>query len=445
MVVSLGRQFGVQSTLRAIALVSVMLLLSFLVFRTSLVITPLVTGVIGIALVVEFVFFVRRTNREVARFFDSIRHADFSHRVDPSLQGAGFQDLARSMRDVVERLQRMRRSGEDERLRLRALVEHVPIPMFSVVGFERVVLHNHAARRFFAAKPVTTVEDLERFGPELATAVRDQLPGQSSLVRLYDGDNLTERMTLSLTEIQVGQEHQRLVTLQSISDALAASELEAWQQMAQVLAHEIMNSLTPVASLAETANTLLASDTPAERQQARDAIATVAERASSLMSFVQGYRRFSRLPAPQLESIDVGSMLSAMAAFVAVDLEQAGIDVAIDTPAAGLELQADRQQLEQLLINLLRNAIDALATVDAPAIQLRARLGRHGRPIIEVADNGPGIDAQLRERVFVPYFSTRKGGSGVGLSLTRQVMHAHEGSVSVGESEAGGALVTLRF
>ncbi|MEM8984466.1 MAG: ATP-binding protein [Pseudomonadota bacterium] len=442
---SLGRQFGVQSTLRALLLVGVMLLLSFLVFRTSLVVTPIVTGAVAVVLLVEFMFFVRRTNREVARFFDSIRHADFSHRVDPALRGAGFQDLARSMRDVVERLQRMRRSGESERLRLRALIEHVPIPMFSVVDEDRVVLHNHAARRFFAAAPVTTTKDLDRFGPDLTTAIREQTPGQSTLVRLADGNDVAQRMTLSLTEITVGQEHQRLVTLQNISDELAASELEAWQQMAQILAHEIMNSLTPVASLAETANALLATDSPADRQQARDAIATVAERASSLMSFVQGYRRFTRLPEPHFEPIDIPAMLNAMVALVAVERDKAGIAISVDAPPAGLTLHADRQQLEQVLINLVRNAIDALAAAPAPRIHLRARLARDGRPLIEVADNGPGIPLENRDRVFVPYFSTRRGGSGVGLSLTRQVMIAHGGSASIGESDDGGALVTLRF
>ena len=442
---SLTHQFSVQATVRALLLLGSMLTLSFLLFRTDLVITPLVTACVCVGLLVEFMFFVRRTNREVTRFFDSIRHADFSHRVDPTLRGAGFAELGQSMREVVERLQAMRRSGEEEKLRLQALVEHVPVPMFSLIDSDRVVLHNHAARRFFSAAPVSTINDLERYGDQLANAMREQRPGRSALVRLRMEGGTTQRMTLSLTEIVVGQEHQRLATLQNISDALTASELEAWQQMAQVLAHEIMNSLTPVASLADTARTLLQNDEPENIGQARDAIGTVAERADSLMNFVQGYRRFSRLPAPQREPIDAGELCAAMATLVASECEQAGIDLVVDSPASPVMLKGDRQQLEQVLINLLRNAMAAVESSAQPKVKLSTRLDRRGRPVIEVGDSGPGVPEELRERVFVPYFSTREGGSGVGLALTRQVMVAHGGTAHVGTSDLGGAQITLQF
>lgn len=443
--VSVGRQFAVQATLRALLLLGMMLTLSFLVFRTELVITPLVAATVCVGLLVEFVFFVQRTNREVARFFDSIRHADFSHRVDPALRGAGFVELADSMRSVVDRLQAMRRAGEQETQRLRAIVEHVPVPMFSVVDRERVVLHNHAARRFFSAAPVTTVADLERFGADLTAAIREQRPGQSRLVRLAEGDATPQRMSLLLTEIRVGREHQRLVTLQNISGELDASELEAWQQMAQVLAHEIMNSLTPVASLAGTAQTLLEDGTAESVAGARDAIGTVAQRAESLMEFVKAYRRFSRLPAPTVQRLPAADLFAAMAAVLAPELSRAGIALHESVRPASLTIQADREQLEQVLINLLRNAMAAVEQVDEPAIWLGAGLTREGRPMIEVADNGPGVAAELREKVFVPFYSTRKGGSGVGLALTRQVMIGHGGTVRVGRSAQGGALFSLLF
>lgn len=441
----LGRQFGVQAGLRAVLLAGGMLTLAYVVFRTEFVVTPVVLVAVCAGLLVELLSFVRRTNREVTRFFDSIRHADFSHRLDPGLRGVGFQELAASMSAVVERLQGMRRAGEEERQRLRALVEHVPVPMFGVIGRERIVLHNHAARRFFGAVPVTTIDDLERFGPDLVTAVRQSAPGRSVLVRLAMDDGSSARMTMSLTEIVVGREHQRLVTLQNITDELAASELEAWQQMAQVLAHEIMNSLTPVASLADTARSLLENADPASQQQAHDAIATVAQRADALMGFVQGYRRFSRLPAPQPEVIDARQLLSAMADLVRAEAEQAGVVIDVRIETTGLSLRADRQQLEQVVINLLRNALAAVADVDDPTIRLVARLGRSGRPVIEVHDNGDGIPDALRDRVFVPYYSTREGGSGVGLALTRQVMAAHGGTASVSETALGGARIMLQF
>ncbi|MEM7276802.1 MAG: ATP-binding protein [Pseudomonadota bacterium] len=442
---SLSQQFGLQTGLRAILLMSVMLLLSFLLLQTDFIITPIVIAAVCAGLVAEFLFFVRRTNREVTRFFDSVRHADFSHRIDPGLYGEGFQELASSMRGVVERLQQFRQTGESERLQLRAIVEHVPVPMFGVINNTQVILHNHAARRFFGTEPVTCIEDLERFGPDLIHAIRHQQPGQSTLIRLVLDDGSSPRMTLSLTEIVVGQEHQRLVTLQNISDELAASELEAWQQMAQVLAHEIMNSLTPVASLADTAKNLLTKDDTASHQQAQEAIETVAERAARLMNFVQAYRRFSRLPAPRLERIDANKLLRAMTNLVQQEADANRIRLSTSINPVDLVLQADREQLEQVIINLLRNAFDAVNDSSEPWVVLKAHLNRRSRPVIEVHDNGSGVPEELRDRIFVPYYSTRKDGSGVGLALTRQVMAAHGGTASIGDSELGGARIMLQF
>ena len=443
--ISLGPRFTAQAIGRAVALLGAMILLAYLLFETSFIITPTVVALLCIALLVEFVFFVQRTNREVSRFFDSIRHADFSHRVDPKLRGAGFEELAQSMREVTERLQAFRNAGESDRLQLKSIVEHVPVPMFGVIANERVVLHNHAARRLFGTRPAASVEDLERISLELVKAIHRQIPGQSTLINIPSEDADVHKMTLSLTEIIVGNEHQKLITLQNIGDALAASELEAWQQMAQVLAHEIMNSLTPVASLANTAKTLLDDESGNSQAQAREAISTVAHRADSLMGFVQGYRRFTRLPAPTMETLCVSALLSDMASLVSAEIEKAGITLNVETPEIDLQLRGDRQQLEQVLINLVRNAMDALAQIDQPEIRLVGRRDRRGRVVIEVQDNGDGIPESMRDRVFVPYFSTRSGGSGVGLALTRQVMIAHGGSVTIADAEPNGTRIGLVF
>ncbi len=440
-----SRRFEVQVTARVALIVGMLLLVFYLLFRTDLVITLVLLVAVSAILVVELALFVRRTNLDVAGFFENLRHAEFSHVMRPGLQGAGFDELATSMRDVVDRLQAMRRSGEEEQLRLRALVEHVPIPMFGLFADDRVVLHNHAARRFFGSPPVRSVDDLARFGPELVQAVRTQTPGQAALIRLETSETATQRMSLSLTELVVGQKRQRLMTLQNISDELAATELEAWQQMAQVLAHEIMNSLTPVASLADTARSLLVSKNVADHDKAHEAIKTVAQRADSLMTFVQGYRRFTRLPAPTRTQIDLGKLLRAIAEIPMTESDQPAISVEVVTTPAMIQLYADQAQLEQVLINLLRNAVVAVRVADSPQVQLRASLDRHGRIEIEVADNGPGVPAELRERVFVPYYSTRDEGSGIGLALTRQVMIAHGGTAELATSDLGGTAVRLRF
>jgi len=235
------------------------------------------------------------------------------------------------------------------------------------------------------------------------------------------------------------------VALQNISSDLDASELEAWEQMARVLAHEIMNSLTPVASLAGTASDLLASDGPGEREKAREAIGTVAERADSLMEFVQAYRSFSRLPAPSIQTVSARSLLERVQRLMAAEIEARDVQWLVDIEPSNLDIDVDPDQLELVLINLLRNALHAVAACDTPSIEMTVRLDRQGALRIEVADNGPGVPQARRDRIFVPYFSTRRGGSGIGLALSRQVMSAHGGSITVRDNAPTGARFRLQF
>jgi signal transduction histidine kinase len=241
------------------------------------------------------------------------------------------------------------------------------------------------------------------------------------------------------------------VTLQDIQSELDWNELSAWQDMARVLSHEILNSLTPISSLARTADDMvdeLAQRTPGKDElvaDIHDAIQTLARRSDGLMRFVRSYRQFTQMPPPQLRPLALGEYLIRHEKLFQTEWAGRGIELHLDAPAAGLTVLADDTLLDQAVINLLRNAADAASTAAQPHVWLETRLSDRGRPVIEIADNGPGVDESLGDKIFLPFFTTKPDGSGIGLALARQVMLVHKGAITALPRPGGGALFRLTF
>jgi nitrogen fixation/metabolism regulation signal transduction histidine kinase len=372
-----------------------------------------------VLLIAELWRFVSRTNREVARFLDAARYADFS--------------------------QEMRRA--------RALIEHIPVPLMTLQSDESITLQNNAARRLFGAEHVTRLKDLRKFGFNFAEAVATAVPGVRQLVT-FSVEGIEYKLTLATTELVVDGKSERLVSLQDIQSELDATQAEAWEDLVRVLTHEIMNSITPVTSLATTATDVVGDvldkarkEEPIEEdlEDLRDAVGTVARRSDSLMQFVDGYRQITRLAPPEKKRIRLADLFESVVRLARAECPHANVKFEIEVSPTELDVYADRDLLEPVLINLLRNAWQATALVDQPEVTIKGRLNRRNNVTVEIGDNGPGVPATLAKKIFVPFFTTKEGGSGVGLALARQVMIAHGGFVRVNNNDVGGATFSLTF
>lgn len=401
----------------------------------------------------EVFTFVSKTNAEITRFLDAARYADFSQRFNLHKLGAGFGELGETFTDILNRFQAARSHQEEELRHLKALIEHVPVPLMSIHADGTVALWNNAARRLFGSAHVTRAADLDQFGDEFGKQVRGLEAGDRRLAT-FTSDDMSQQLALAATQIIVGGVSEKLVSLQNIQSELDVAQLQAWQDLVRVLTHEIMNSITPVASLAKTAVDLVDDvsdklkgneDLVEELGDVKDAVQTVARRSDSLMQFVSSYRRLTRLPPPEKTLIRLDDLFASVAKVATIGWDDKGISFLSMVEPAELDVTADRDMIEQVLINMLRNAEQAMAGRESSELSLCARLNRRGHVIIEVADNGPGIPPDIAKKIFVPFFTTKRDGSGVGLALTRQVMIAHGGSVSVGERDGGGAKFTLSF
>jgi len=444
--------FAIQLLVRVGVLFALLAGLAFLLTGSDLHAVPLVVGAVALIQAGLVIRFVTRSNRELARFLGAIRYDDFSQSFSIGHLGGSFRELGGALEDVMRRLRGVRLSDEARRRYREALVEQVPVALLSIRDDGTVELVNSAARRLLDAPGTMTVDALDAYGAGFRRDIAQCRPGERTLTRT-ELDGVQRHLILSTTQITFGTRSERLTSLQDIQSELDTSELSAWQDMVRVLSHEILNSLTPIASLARTADEIVEEleergpgGDPEPMVDLRDAVQTLARRSDGLLRFVKSYRQLAQMPPPSLRPIAVRAYFRRLERLARAEWSGRGVVLHVREPAGGLELLADESLLDQAIINLLRNAADAAAGASAePQVWLAGGVSERGRAVIEIADNGPGFADEIKDKIFLPFFTTKPDGSGIGLALARQIMLIHKGAITASARAGGGALFRLMF
>lgn len=405
--------------------------------------TALVVAAVALALVFELRRHVTRGDRMLAQFVAGLATGDFERPSRDAAATGGFRRLADAIDRTVTALSASRVSQQRQVESLQALLDTSAVAMLIVEPSGSVTLANRAARQL-AGVPIATLAQLPAFGPAVAE-LQELAPGRRTVVRLENG----QRMLASASQFIASGAGKRVLSLQNIGSELDAAELQAWHDLVRILAHEMMNSLTPIASLAESVRPLVAAmraDTgAASDRRATDvasAIDVIARRSAGLMSFVERYRQMAERPQPVLREVRVASLVQKVEQLMSAVLADKSIAFAASVEPPELEIHADAAMVEQALLNLVHNCVDALSQTAGARIEVRCGLDDEG-VAIAVLDNGPGIPTDALERIFVPFFTTKAGGSGIGLSLARQIAHAHGGRLDAATNMSRGAVFTL--
>jgi two-component system, NtrC family, nitrogen regulation sensor histidine kinase NtrY len=441
-------------------------LVMYMFAKPNMIFAAGLTLLIIIFQLIELYRFTSQTNRKLTRFLESVKYSDFlSGFANDNKLGRSFRELNTAFNEVLEAFRKARSEKEESWQYLDTVVQQVRTGILSFDGEGVVQLMNANAKKFIGLTTMKNLKELEATNPKLFQALKEAEAGKSIL---YKSGNEFQ-LTIQATELRIRGNSVKLVTLQNIQSELQTQELESWQNLTRVLRHEIMNSITPISSLTSTLREILDQDminkqTHYELQSEsaedlRDGLGTIENRSKGLIQFIDAYREYTSLPQPKLKPVKLRDLLEMVANLMRPEIKKTTIQFTTYCESDYLTIQIDEEMIGQVLINLIKNAMEAINQHDnTSAGRALAGLsaGQAGKIeligktngsaiLIEVTDNGPGIIPEAINRIFVPFFTTKKTGSGIGLALSRQIMQMHKGSLSV-ESELDVKTVfTLRF
>jgi len=431
------KHFRLQIITRIIFLALTIYLFLNLLDNTDLYATLVIIGLIFIYQIYALIRLMETTNRRLTTFLEAIRHADFSQSFRGTELGKSYRQLNEAFTEVMDNFQKIRGEKEENYRYLQTVVQHVGVGLIAYDKSGKIELINTVAKRLLNVSQIGHIQALGSRSNELVIKLMEMKSRKRDLVKIQYEDDLLQ-LAIYKTEFRLRGRTLTLASIQNIQTELEEQEMEAWQKLIRVLTHEIMNSMTPISSLARTIDEWLLEmgegqkdPRSADIKEIQEAIQTIEKRSEGLIHFVESYRKLTRIPQPNFKIIKVSELFKRVIQLMEVELLQQKIKLNHSVKPEDLTVMADIELIEQVLINLFKNAIDALQKMSKGKISLVGEKDHRGRVIISLSDNGPGIVPEAREKVFVPFFTTKKTGSGIGLSLSRQIMRQHLGAITV--------------
>lgn len=436
---------------RVILITLNLLLLSYLAFQPDLPASLVVLTVSAFYQLYSFFKYVDRTNRDLTKFLSSIKYSDFTQIFSTENYGGTFKELGIEFNDIINRFQSTRKEKEESLRYLNAVIQHVGIGLFSYNSSGKIEFINNAAKKLLNVTNLNNISGLYQVNKSLAEKISTLKSGDKIIFKYVDDNELMQLMIYA-TGFRLKDQMFTIVSLQNIQSELEEQEMDAWQKLIRVLTHEIMNSITPISSLAATANKMLAgfsgSESKVQKESLEDIISannTILKRSEGLMHFVNNYRNLTKIPRPVFQIIEIKKLFGRIETLMRKEVEEKGIVFSCSVVPLSLEITADADLIEQVLINLIINSRQALEGIHNGKINLFASLDEKGKILIQVSDNGAGIPEDIQEKIFIPFFSTKKNGSGIGLSLSRQIIRAHGGTIRVNSVPGKETIFSLRF
>jgi nitrogen fixation/metabolism regulation signal transduction histidine kinase len=445
------KHFRLQIITRIIFLALTIYLFIYLLDTSELYATLVIVALVFIYQVYALIHLMETTNRRLTTFLEAIRHADFSQSFRGTELGKSYRQLNVAFSDVMKNFQRIRGEKEENYRYLQTVVQHVGVGLIAYDRSGKIELINTAAKRLLNISQIGRVQVLGTISEELVRKLLEMKPRTRDLVKIQHEDDLLQ-LAIYTTEFRLRGRALTLASIHNIQSELEEQEMEAWQKLIRVLTHEIMNSMTPISSLAKTIDEWLlemgreqSSQQSTEMQEIQEAITTIQKRSDGLIHFVESYRKLTRIPQPNFQIISVSELFKRVVQLMEKELGEKDIKLSQSIEPEDLTMMADAELIEQVLINLFKNAIDALSKKKKGQISLTGEKDQRGRVIISITDNGPGIVPEAREKIFVPFFTTKKTGSGIGLSLSRQIMRQHRGGITVNSNPNKETVFKLIF
>jgi two-component system, NtrC family, nitrogen regulation sensor histidine kinase NtrY len=446
--------FRLQIVLRVLLLALTLGLFFYLDFAPMYTGTYFSLGVLALLQTVLLIRYIEKITRQLDRFLDTIRYDDFTETFSSKGQGKPFDRLHTKFNEVIRKFREIRAQKEADFQYFKTIVQHVGTGIITYKKDGEVHLINPAAKRLLNIPQIRNIAALAPTNTAFLEGLKALRSGEKVVLKIQHETGPVQA-TVNAIDINLRGEEYRLVAVQSIQRELEEKEMEAWHNLVRVLTHEIMNSVTPISSLAATAGDELTDylrhPDPCycvpkdELSDIERALQTIQRRSEGLVRFVTDFRNLTTISPPKIKRIEVKEMVQQICLLLKSVMAESSIGLEVDIQPENLQITGDQSLIEQVLINLVKNACQAISDQGTGKVWLLAYQEDNGRTAIEVADNGPGITPEAQEKIFIPFYTTKPTGSGIGLSLSRQIMRMHNGSISV-QSELGeGTTFKLRF
>ncbi|MEQ9165991.1 MAG: ATP-binding protein, partial [Fulvivirga sp.] len=428
--------------------------LAFLIASNGYIVTELILIILLGLQVISLIKYVQRGNEDILEFLESIENDDITHRYKTDFDNPELNRLNAALNNVLNNLHEARKEKEADYQYLKNIVQHIGIGLITFDKKGKIQIINTAAKKLLKVSQLENISDLKTLNENLVDIIIRLRTGGRDLIRMEIGGDIVQ-LAIYAIELTLRGKMYKLISVQNIQNELEEKEMEAWQNLVRVLTHEIMNSVTPISSLANTVEDEL------KRQLSNDqeinaisnediedlhlAVQTIKKRSQGLIRFVQDFRNLTHIPKPKIAEIGVKALLVEMLMLLKKEIESNGVKASINVDPPSMTINADKELIEQVLINLIKNATQAFDEQTNKLVEVKAYFDEKSRPIISVKDNGNGIDDEALQKIFIPFFTTKKSGSGIGLSLSRQIMRQHQGMLGVKSKVDEGTEFFLRF
>ncbi|WP_296703642.1 ATP-binding protein [Algoriphagus sp.] len=407
-----------------------------------------------ILVVIQIIFFLKYSEssfKKVRVFLDNIKQDKYSQLYPVKFDGTETDDLHIEFNAILAKLKEDQAEKEAQYQYFRSVFKHLSIGLITFGESGEIQIINTSAKRILDVEELKNIKEIEGINKELHLAINNLRTGGSELIKIAHPDGIMQ-LSVYVIELLMRGEKFKLVSLQNIQSELEEKEMEAWQNLVKILTHEIMNSIAPISSLAGTIKGEIESKmedvsqvAPADMEDYLMGISTIEKRSQGLINFVSDFRSLAHIPTPKFSSIGIRNLFDQLEVLLAHQLEAKDISLRKELNPTELILFGDQTQIEQVLINLAQNAIHAVEDAEIKVITFRAFIDEAGKIILEVSDTGKGIEEEALSKIFIPFFTTKKKGSGIGLSLSKQIMRRHKGNIQVRSSIGEGTTFKLIF
>jgi two-component system, NtrC family, nitrogen regulation sensor histidine kinase NtrY len=398
-------------------------------------------GIILVFQTFNLIQFLNKTNRELSQFIESVQYRDFSVQFSEKNAPVSVRTLRKAFNQINGTFKQLSSEKEEQHQYLQKILEIVDTGILSYEeSTGEVGWMNESLKKMLNLPYLRSVHSIEKRDETLYQAIQSLNSGENQLVIIGGKKVLLAKTTFLNESIKT-----QLLAFQNVNEAIEDTEAQAYQRLLRVMTHEIMNSVAPIASLADTLQTRLKQNDEHVREDLELGINTIKNRSENLLKFSDTYRSLAKVSITSFAKFYVRDLFEDIEILLESQFEQKGIEFEVIIKDFELEIEGDRVLIEQVVINLIINAIDAVKELEKPMVQLIARMGNEYHSIIEVKDNGVGMSDELMEKIFVPFFTSKKNGSGIGLSLSKQIMALHKGNISVQSTENQGSSFRLEF